>query len=197
MFHLWVFSSCLIFSVAKYVWKCAVYDSFAHDWLVRLLCCHLSRSQGRDGLITNKIKQLICIWSYAQICLSCSAAYEHECPLSVLFSSWSMIWASLLLLYSGYGQRLPASSSSTALLTGRENLFLALRTSDTRQYMPNTYTICLNITPNVIITFYIYTCSKTSIQKFGVSKFFFLKKLILLFSKDALNWSKVTVKTNT
>jgi len=28
------------------------------------------------------------------------------------------------------------------------------------------------------------------------SKFCFLKKLIVLFSKDAFNWSKVTVKTS-
>ncbi len=34
----------------------------------------------------------------------------------------------------------------------------------------------------------------TTIQKFGVSKFF-LKKLSVLFSKDAINESKVTVKT--
>ncbi len=37
---------------------------------------------------------------------------------------------------------------------------------------------------------------RTTFQKFGVSQFFFfLKKLILLFSKDALNCSKLTVKT--
>ncbi len=30
----------------------------------------------------------------------------------------------------------------------------------------------------------------TTVQKFGISK-----KLILLFSKDALSWSKVTIKT--
>ncbi len=34
----------------------------------------------------------------------------------------------------------------------------------------------------------------TTVQKIGVSKISFLNKLILLFRKDALNWSEVTVK---
>ncbi len=36
----------------------------------------------------------------------------------------------------------------------------------------------------------------TTIQKFGVSKIFLLNKLFFLFSKDALNCSKLTVKTS-
>jgi len=36
-----------------------------------------------------------------------------------------------------------------------------------------------------------------TIQKFGVSKILvFLKEIILLFSKDALNWSELTKKKN-
>ncbi len=34
-----------------------------------------------------------------------------------------------------------------------------------------------------------------AVQKFGVSGIFVLKEIIILFSKDAFNWSKVTVKT--
>jgi len=42
------------------------------------------------------------------------------------------------------------------------------------------------------------TCTATTIQMFGVIKiffFFFFFKLILLFSKAALNWSKMKIKT--
>ncbi len=37
--------------------------------------------------------------------------------------------------------------------------------------------------------------TQTTFQMFGVSIFIYFIKLILLFSKDALNWLKVTVKT--
>ncbi len=43
---------------------------------------------------------------------------------------------------------------------------------------------------SIIFFKYKYLKMYTTVQKFGVSKI-----LILLFSKDALNWSKVTVKT--
>ncbi len=42
-------------------------------------------------------------------------------------------------------------------------------------------------------TFFVFFCKKyTPVQKFGVNV---IKKLILLLSKDALNWSKTTVDT--
>lgn len=146
-----------------------IYDSFLHDWFsqlpnmfgnVRSTILSLMFGSYASSAVTfpgvkvefylnicnNKhCKQHRCkeCKVFGQMRLSCSVAYEHICPLSVLSSSWSTMWASHFLLYSGYGQGLPASSSSTALLIGQENLFLALRTSDTRQYMPNTYTVCL------------------------------------------------------
>ncbi len=53
------------------------------------------------------------------------------------------------------------------------------------------FTIMLSyILHNVCV--YVYT-----IQMFGVSMYDFLKKLRLLFSKEAFNLSKVTVKTFT
>lgn len=86
---------------------------------------------------------------YAQRLISCNTAFEPTFPLSVLSFSWSMMWTYRFLWSSGYGQGLPASSSSTALLIGRENLFLPLRTSDTCQYMSNTYTIWPKICPKM------------------------------------------------
>ncbi len=35
----------------------------------------------------------------------------------------------------------------------------------------------------------------TMVKKFGVSNILFLRKVMLLFSTDALNWSKITAKT--
>lgn len=150
-----ILSSWLIFSVAKHVWKCALDDSFSHDWLICVLCCHLPRSQGRVFFfffyVQKHFKQQKYKVSrhYAQRLISCNTAFEPTFPLSVLSFSWSMMWTYRFLWSSGYGQGLPASSSSTALLIGRENLFLPLRTSDTCQYMSNTYTIWPKICPKM------------------------------------------------
>ncbi len=104
-----------------------------------------------------------------------------SCIFSIITAVFSVTWSSEIIIICWF--IINVGSSYAALYWGTCDTFLRILWLITFQN----------------ISFVLqYTQIFKHIQKFGVSAFFspyFLKKLIFLFSKDVLNWSKVMVRS--